>query len=92
MARIHKLSCGPNTFVGIADVKLHPNSSLYALKCVEGRDQADTAHILCIDSLILNIDQSLCIRVSKITLVRRAAVYLGLIEWIRNLVGKDARR
>jgi hypothetical protein len=27
----HKLSSGPNTFVGIAEVKLHPNSSLYAL-------------------------------------------------------------
>jgi hypothetical protein len=27
----YKLSLGPNTFVGIAEVKLHPNSSLYAL-------------------------------------------------------------
>lgn len=28
---IHKLSWGPKTFVGMAEVKLHPNSSLYAL-------------------------------------------------------------
>jgi len=27
----HKLSLGPKTFVGIAEVKLQPNSSLYAL-------------------------------------------------------------
>ena len=27
----NKLSFGPNTFVGIAEVKLQPNSSLYAL-------------------------------------------------------------
>jgi hypothetical protein len=51
--------------------------------------------ILCafvrIDSLILNVDQSLCIRVSKIALVRGAAVYLALIERIRDLVGKDTR-
>ena len=26
------MSCGPKTFVGIADVKLQPNSSLYALR------------------------------------------------------------
>ena len=27
----HKLSCGPNTFVGIAEVKLSPYWSLYAI-------------------------------------------------------------
>jgi hypothetical protein len=27
----YKLSCGPKIFVGIPEVKLHPNSSLYAL-------------------------------------------------------------
>ena len=31
----HKLSCGPNIFVGIAEVKLHPNSSLYALQSAD---------------------------------------------------------
>jgi hypothetical protein len=48
----YKLSLGPNTFVGIADVKLDPNSSLYALpkksqlrsKHQEPKQLTDSAH------------------------------------------------
>ena len=85
----YKLSLGPNTFVGIADVKLDPNSSLYALQ--KKKSASNQSIKIPNNSLILHVDHPLRVRIPEITLMRWARVDLGLVERIGDFIGEDAR-
>lgn len=86
----NKLSFGPNTFVGMAEVKLQPNSSLYALL-----DRCMVIPILPIkkmtggNALVLDIDHTLCVGITKVALMRGPAVDLVFVQRIFDLIGED---
>ena len=43
------------------------------------------------NALVLHIDHSLRVRIAEVGVMWRAEVYLGLIQWVCNLVRKDTR-
>ena len=81
----NKLSFGPNTFVGIAEVKLQSNSSLYALSVgyiVISSFQSRR------NALALDIDHTLRVRITIVTLMRWSTVDLGFVQREFDHVGK----
>ena len=87
----YKLSLVPKILVGMADVKLSPNWSLYAL-CRSMISPFIAAHSTVEYALVLYVDQPLRMCIPEVTLVGEAEVDLGLVERIGDLVGEDTRR
>ena len=80
------MSCGPKTFVGMAEVKLSPYWSLYAL---QRRLRSASAHAVkqrgrC--GPVLDVDEPLCVRVAEVAFVREPEVDLGLVERVLDFV------
>lgn len=89
----YKLSLGPNTFVGIAEVKLDPCSSWYALTFLfsfRNGDRRDKN--ISRDAPINNIDHPLCVRVTVVALMRWSEMDLGLVERVCNLIREHTGR
>ena len=82
----NKLSCGPNTFVGIAEVKLQPNSSLYALSV---RYIGDLILPIKKYAPVLDIDHTLRVGIAKVALMRGPTVDLIFVQRVFDLIGED---
>ena len=78
----HKLSCGPKTFVGMAEVKLSPYWSLYALRERMSRGRSTYASSIAMSCLyvpVLDVYKPFCVRVAEVALMWEAEVDLGLV-------------
>jgi hypothetical protein len=70
----------------MAEVKLHPNSSLYALSSLLGNLVSGMGA----RSPVLDVHHPLRVSIAEIAVMRGTIVDLGFIERICDLVGKDA--
>jgi hypothetical protein len=85
----YKLSCFPKTLVGMADVKLSPNSSLYALEeeIIKLKPGRYRNHIIL---PVLNIYHPFSMCVAIITLMRQSKMNFGFVQRVCDFVWKDA--
>lgn len=98
------MSYGPKMLVGIAEVKLQPNSSWYALHDTRGRRSQLSAlqrrarggtvfpRRKGMTQLVVDVDETLAVGVAKVGRVRRAEVDGRLVDRVRDLVREHAGR